>query len=486
MILKRFYDETLAQASWMVGCAATGEALVVDPNREVEAYLQAAAAEGLRVTHVTETHIHADFVSGARELAARSGARLHLSAEGGTEWAYRWADDSGAVLLRDGDAFRVGNVRIDVLHTPGHTPEHLSFAVTDTAAADAPMGVLTGDFVFVGDVGRPDLLERAAGYEGTMERGARELFRSLQRFKARIPEWAQIWPGHGAGSACGKALGAVPQSTLGYEMRFNWGLAATDEDAFVEAVLAGQPDPPRYFARMKRVNRDGPPLLGGFPRPPRLGVEAVATRLADGALVVDLRDAAAFAGSHLPGTLNLPANRSLVTWAGWLLPADRDLLLVVPEPAGEVVDGVVRALARIGLDRVAGFLPAGALAEWRAAGRPLASIGEIAPGALASRLETGTAAVLDVRSRAEWEAGHLPGVPNIPLGELEERLADVPAGRPLVLQCQGGARSAIAASLLQARGIPDVLNLAGGYQAWVGAGGPVERAPALPEHAVSA
>lgn len=482
MILRRFYDETLAQASWMVGCAATGEALVVDPNRDVDAYLEAAAAEGLRVTHVTETHIHADFVSGARELAARSGARLHLSAEGGPDWTYRWAEDAGAVLLRDGDSFRVGNVRIDVLHTPGHTPEHLSFVVTDTPAGDGPMGVFTGDFLFVGDVGRPDLLERAAHVAGTMEPGARALFRSLRRFRAALPAWVQIWPGHGAGSACGKALGAVPQSTLGYEARVNWGLAADDEDAFVAAVLAGQPDPPPYFARMKRINRDGPPLRGAYARPPRRDADALAAAAGDGGpRVVDVRPAADFARGHVPGARNLPWNRSFLTWAGWLLPDDRDLLLVAPDG---VVDDVVRALARIGLDRVAGYVPAGALEGWRAAGRPLETVETIAPGALAGRLASGTAAVVDVRNAAEWAAGHLPDATHIPLGELEGRLGELPAGRPLVLQCQGGARSAIAASLLQAHGISGVLNLAGGYAAWAADGRPVER-PGIPAAAAT-
>src|SRR4051812_1635707 len=215
MILKRFYDEKLAHASWLVGCAATGEALVVDPNRDVEPYVDAAAREGLRITHVAETHIHADFVSGTRELAQRTGATPYLSGEGGDDWRYAWADGDGAELVMDGSRFMVGNVRVDVMHTPGHTPEHVCFVVTDTAGADRPMGVFTGDFVFVGDVGRPDLLERAVHRAGTMEAGARTLFRSLARFKAALPEWVQLWPAHGAGSACGKALGAVPQTTLG-------------------------------------------------------------------------------------------------------------------------------------------------------------------------------------------------------------------------------------------------------------------------------
>src|SRR5688572_13755898 len=256
MFLQRFYDDQLAQASYLVGCSATGESLVVDPSRDVAQYIDAAAREGLRVTHVTETHIHADFVSGARELASRTGAQLLLSDEGDAEWKYRYAEDSRARLLYDGDSFHVGNIELEAMHTPGHTPEHLSFLVTDHPAGAGPWGILTGDFVFVGDVGRPDLLERAAGYAGTMEAGARELQRSLERFRT-LPDHLQVWPGHGAGSACGKSLGALASSTVGYERLANWGLAITNEEEFVRMVLAGQPEPPRYFAEMKRINKEG-------------------------------------------------------------------------------------------------------------------------------------------------------------------------------------------------------------------------------------
>ena len=478
MILKHFYDEKLAQASWLVGCAATGEALVVDPNRDADAYVDAAEREGLRITHVTETHIHADFVSGARELAARTGARLHLSDEGGDDWRYAYAREHDAALLRDGDVFLVGNVRVRAMHTPGHTPEHLAFVVTDTAAADQPMGVFTGDFVFVGDVGRPDLLEKAAGVAGTMEAGARTLFRSLQRFKRELPDFVQLWPGHGAGSACGKALGAVPQSTLGYEKLFNWGLATDDEEAFVQAVLAGQPEPPKYFAEMKRVNREGPRVLGGFPHPPHLPEDRLVQAMAGGALVIDTRTAAEFAVEHVPGTINIPLDRSFATWAGWLVPYDRDFHLIVGDHDAASVAEAVRDLAMIGLDRVAGYFTARAVEAWKAEGRETGSVRQIGSRELAARMAAGEVRVLDVRGAAEWEAGHLPGVPNIPVGYLADRLDEVPTDRPLVLHCQGGARSAIAASVLQTRGVADVLNLTGGYREWVERGNPVETAEA--------
>jgi hydroxyacylglutathione hydrolase len=473
MLLKRFYDEPLAQASYMIGCAATGEALVVDPNRDVEQYVRGAEAEGLRVTHVAETHIHADFVSGARDLAARTGASLYLSGEGGPDWAYAFADDAGAVLLGEGDSFAVGNVRVDVRHTPGHTPEHLSFLVTDTAGADRPMGIVTGDFVFVGDVGRPDLLERAAGWRGTMEAGARTLFRSLQRFK-RLPDYLQIWPGHGAGSACGKALGAVPQSTVGYERLFNWAFGVEDEDEFVRAVLAGQPEPPKYFAEMKRINRDGPPPLERQRRPPRLDAARLGEVASGPGVVVDIRPAAAFAAGHVPGTINIPLARSFATWAGSLVPYDRDVYLVAGETGDEGIDEALRELRTIGLDRVAGYFDQDAVDAWAGAGRRLDAVPQTTPAQLAADLAAGTVAVVDVRGQSEWEAGHLPGVPNVPLGQLTDRLAELPRDRPLVVHCQGGTRSAIAASVLRARGVTNVVNLTGGFAEWEAGGHPVE------------
>lgn len=319
MFLKRFYDDQLAQASYMVGCARAGQALAIDPNRNVEQYIAAAEAEGVRITHVTETHIHADFVSGSRELAQRAGARLFLSDEGGADWKYAFGGEAGAELLRDGSSFNVGDVRVDVLHTPGHTPEHLTLLITDTASADKPMGAFTGDFIFVGDVGRPDLLERAARISGTMEESARQLFRSIQRFKT-LPDYLQLWPGHGAGSACGKALGAVPQSSLGYEKLFNWGFTTRDEREFVDLVLAGQPEPPKYFAEMKRINREGPPILGSFRHPERLPASRLAELLERGGLVIDVRHSSDFAVAHISGTINIPLNHSFTTWAGWLTP----------------------------------------------------------------------------------------------------------------------------------------------------------------------
>ena len=478
MLLKRFYDDKLAQASYLVGCAATGEALVIDPHRDVAEYLRAAEQEGMRITHVTETHIHADFVSGSRELAQRAGATLFLSDEGDASWKYAFARDAGAVLLKDGDSFMVGNIKVQALHTPGHTPEHLAFMITDTPATDRPMGVVTGDFIFAGDVGRPDLLEKAAKVMGTMEAGARTLYRSLQKFK-RLPDYLQLWPGHGAGSACGKSLGAIPSSTLGYEKIANWGLADVTEDEFVEQVLTGQPEPPKYFAEMKRINKEGPRILHGLHRPERLPETRIAALLDDGATVVDTRPWAEFAVGSIPGTINVPLTKSFTTWAGWLLPYDRPFYLIVDDASTHAIDEAVHDLAMIGLDQVAGFFGAAVIDAWTAEHRELATVPQMTSRELATALLTASVSVVDVRGAAEWAAGHLPGVPNIPLGYLADRIGELPTDRPLVVHCQSGSRSAIAASVLRSMGMKNVVNLVGGFVDWQAAGNPVERGAAV-------
>ncbi len=480
MFLQRFYDDSLAQASYLVGCAATGEALVVDPSRDVAQYVETARREGLRVTHVTETHIHADFVSGARELAAATGARLLLSAEGGDDWQYAYAAADGATLLRDGDVIAVGNVRVQALHTPGHTPEHLCFVVTDTAAADRPMGVFTGDFVFVGAVGRPDLLERAVQQSGTMEKGARELFASLQRFKAALPDWVQLWPGHGAGSACGKGLGSVPSTTLGYERLFNRGLAETDEAAFVAEVLAGQPDPPMYFAEMKRMNREGPPVLGALPRPARRPDAELADVVRSGGVVVDARPPAEFGRRHVPGTLSVPLGKSFPTWAGSVLAYGGEFFLLAPAGAGDArMAAVARDLAMIGLDGVAGWFAASAIDVAIDALGSAGDLPDVQPDELEAVL-AGGAELVDVRNSSEYAAGHLAGAVHLPLGRLAERLDELPRGRTLVVHCQSGMRASVAASLLAARGFDDVRHLVGDYAGWTRAGRPVETGEPVP------
>jgi hydroxyacylglutathione hydrolase len=347
--------------------------------------------------------------------------------------------------------------------------------VTDCAVANSPMGVVTGDFLFVGDVGRPDLLEKAARVAGASESSAKAQFASVQRFRS-MPDHLQVWPGHGAGSACGKSLGAVPQSTVGYEKLFNWAFQVGDADTFVEMVLAGQPEPPTYFAAMKRINKEGPRILHGLPRPERLPLARLRAKLTEGALVVDTRHAADYAQGHIPGTINIPLNRSFTTWAGWLIPYTKPFYVLIDEASAEgVLDELMHDLASIGLDGVAGYFGSEVVAGWAANGAPLGTVDQITARELAGRRRRGEVAVIDVRGEAEWEAGHLPGVPNIPVGMLADRLDELPRGKPIVLQCQSGARSSIAASVLKARGIPQVMSLTGGFAEWEAAGLPVQR-----------
>jgi hydroxyacylglutathione hydrolase len=456
MIVKRFFEPLIAQNSYLIGCAAAGEAIVIDPNRDVQQYIAAAEAANLLITHVTETHIHADFLSGARELAHRTGARLCLSDEGDEDWKYQFEHDR---KITHGDRMTIGNVSVDVLHTPGHTPEHLTFLITDTAVANRPIAAITGDFVFVGDVGRPDLLEKAANLAGTMETGARTLWRSLQQF-LQFPDWLQIWPGHGAGSSCGKGISAVPHSTIGYERRFNWAFKTKSEAEFVANVLSGQPDPPPYFAVMKRVNKEGPPLANTRPIP--LIADDQLAETVPSSLVIDTRPALQFAAGHVPGTLNIPMNGSFVTWAGWLIPYDRDCHLIVEEGGERRLDEVRRALALIGLDRIAGYFKASAVV--RAGGTE--TIDQIAVGELAKHPSSNGPVVIDVRHDAEWNEGHIPNAIHIPLGQLAQRIDEVPENENVVVHCQGGGRSSIAASLLQKMGRKKVANLTGGYRAW--------------------
>ena len=472
MLLKRFFHEGLAQASYLIGCQQTGEALIVDANRDVAQYIEAARAAGLRITHVTETHIHADYVSGSRELASVTGAKLLLSAEGGQDWQYKFAREDGATFLQDGDTFSVGNVRIEAMHTPGHTPEHLTFLIADTLASTQQVGALTGDFIFVSDVGRPDLLEKVAGSEGTTRAGAKLLFESLRRFTERCPDWLQLWPGHGAGSACGKSLGAMPQTTLGYEKLTNWAFQIDREETFVEAVLEGQPDPPTYFATMKRLNRDGPPPLGERATPRRLDATELKPALARKELVVDLRRADDFAARHVPGTISIPLTRAFAGYAGWVLPYDRDVYFITGGTDDAAVKRAAGELAMIGIDRIAGWFGPDSLALWSEHGEAVAT-GRIVPSDVAGRMSSG-ALVVDVRSTAEWRSGHIAGSVHIPLGKLVSQMSDRPRAQPVVLVCESGSRSAIGASLLTAAGFNDVTNLTGGINAWKSDGLPLE------------
>jgi len=473
MLLQYFYDEKLAQASYMVGCQATGEAIVIDPARDIQSYIDMATKEGLKIVAATETHIHADFMSGARELGVTQGSKLYLSGEGGDEWRQRYTDGIAHEWVNDGDRFKVGNIIFTVMHTPGHTPESLSFLVSDGGGGidRDPMGIFSGDFVFVGDIGRPDLLEKAVGVSGSSDKAARQMFDSVQRFK-ELPDYLQLWPGHGAGSACGKALGAIPSSTVGYEKRFNWAMEESDEDTFVSILLEGQPEPPRYFAQMKRFNVEGPKVLGVSREVPTLTQGEVRKLLENGAQVLDTRAAKDFRTAHLAGTINIAHNKSFVTWAGWLMDYNQPLYLIadVSQQASILSD-----LRSIGLDNVSGMAPLDVVSESTLGS--LQSYKEVSPAEAQALVTSGQAVLVDVRNDAEWSAGSINGAQHVMLGKLVEQLESVPKGKPVVVQCQSGARSAIAASILQKHGIDQVINLSGGYANWVNEGLPVQITP---------
>ena len=458
MLLKYFYDQKLAHASYMVGCQRAKEAVIVDPGRDIEQYLMMADREGLKVSAVAETHIHADYVSGARELADRVGARLYVSDEGPADWKYGYLDGYDSQRLHDGDHFMVGNIRFDVLHTPGHTPESISFVLTDQGGgANKPMGIFTGDFVFVGSIGRPDLLEEAAGLMGTAEPGARDLFKSTERFKA-LPDYLQVWPAHGAGSACGKGLGAIPSSTVGYEKLFNPALQFTDEEEFVRYILADQPEAPKYFAVMKRVNKEGPAVLGAGHQHQMLDVSELPEALRTGT-VIDLTPSPEFAGGHVAGTINIPLGM-LSAWAGWLVDYDRPTYLIC-EPGQ--LEEAAKLLHKIGIEQIKGGFNAETIRQSGLANEFYATG---TPAELADSIKTGDVKLIDVRSNDEWNAGHIQQAEHYFLGQLPKKLDKLPRDGKLVIHCQAGARSAIAVSVLQAAGFRNIVNLAGGYIAW--------------------
>lgn len=450
MFFKRIYDDDLAQASYLIACQTTGEMVVVDPRRDVQVYLDEAEAQGMDIVAVTETHIHADYLSGARELAAATGATLYLSAEGGDDWRYRFPHEP----LQDGSEIQLGQITLTARHVPGHTPEHLAFLVTDGATTDQPGFILTGDFVFVGDVGRPDLLDEAAGETDTREPMARHIFASLRDVFLPLPDYLQVWPGHGAGSACGKALGAVASSTVGYEKRFAWWasyLAEDDETGFVKELLAGQPDAPHYFGRMKWQNRAGPAILGS--RPPLKHFEPA--ELGEDAILLDTRPREAYNKGAVAGSLHLPAGKNFASRAAWLLdPEDKQPLVLLARDADGAA-GLRDKLSRVGIDQGAGYVTS-------LQGLLKVPVPTITPQELAALPNP---FILDVRTSSEYEAGHIPGAHQLPGGRVRWHLAELPNDRPIVSYCQSGARNAVVSSLLRAKGF-EVLELAGSFQNW--------------------
>jgi len=464
MYFQHVYDKTLAQASYFIGCQKEGVAIVIDPKRDVDTYLEIARQNKMKITHVAETHIHADFLSGSRELAALTGAKMYLSDEGGEGWQYEFEHEG----LRDGSIFKVGNLKFEVLHTPGHTPESISFLLTDTPASDKPVMIFTGDFVFVGDVGRPDLLEEAAGIKGTKDVGVKQMFKSVERFRD-LAEYIQVWPGHGAGSACGKALGAVPSTTVGYEKVRNWALQhENDEPGFVKYLLEDQPEPPKYFAMMKKLNKTDRKLVTEVPQLKKLSKEDFKAAMDKGVKVIDTRLKTDFAVGYIPGSINIQGNNAFATWMGWLISYDEPFILIADESTH---DDLVRKLMRIGLDNIQGYVSD--VQVWKELGNKLETADNISIDQLKDILKTNHTQIVDLRGAAEFKSGHIKGADNVFVGTLEKNLAKVKKDQQVVIHCQAGDRSSIGYSLLTKNGYRNVKNYSGGMSEWVNKGEPI-------------
>ncbi|MCB1119325.1 MAG: MBL fold metallo-hydrolase [Chlamydiia bacterium] len=456
MFFRQLFDPCLAQYAYLIGCQATGEAIVIDPERDIDTYLTLAEHEGLRLVAVAETHIHADFLSGARALAERVGARVYLSSEGESAgWGSNWAKNSNysATFLKEGDTFKIGNITFSVIKTPGHTPEHLSYLVTE-AQASTPLGMISGDFLFVGDLGRPDLLETAANVKNTAESAADALYTSAKTLIETIDQDdLLIWPAHGAGSACGKGLGAVPHSTLGYEKRQNRTLAKVREghDAFIDYILEGQPEPPYYFARMKTQNRDGVPLLKDLPNPRSLSVQELAAVVQEGKLLpLDTReDKMDFLRQHLPQSLFVPFYSNFCTSIGSLVEEETTPILLIVSP--EHQQEAIRRLIRIGYDNIEAVASLDTLSRYFINGGASTSIPTIDFAAAETMRQQG-ATVVDLRFQNEYTQGHLPHAIHAPYTRLIEHLKHIPSDQPVIAHCHSGLRAAISSAFLQRNG----------------------------------
>ena len=449
-MFQRYFDAGLAQASYLVACERTRDAVVIDPRRDIDRYVAAARQHQLNIVAAIETHIHADFLSGARELAA-AGSRTIVGP--GSSLKYPSSE------VRDQERLTLGTLTLRFLHTPGHTPEHISIVAEQPGE---PTRVFTGDTLFVGAVGRPDLLG-----ETLMRRLAGDLHESLFCKLLGLEDHVEVHPGHGAGSLCGAGIGAEPHSTIVRERRSNPMLKHVDRDEFVAAVLGDLPDTPSYFQRMKRSNRDGPELIGfanGYQGVPAIDVGAASDAVRAGAIVIDLRDADAFCAAHAAGALHMAFGPKIGYWAGWVLPEGARIVLVAANAREAAEAG--RQLLRVGVDRIEGCI-AGGIEAWRAAGLPISRIPQITVQQLRDRLgRDEDLAVVDVRTRHEWNNGHVEGAIHVPVGEVGMSAATLDGHGSVATICEGGYRSLLAASLLARAGLANVVNVIGGMTAY--------------------
>ncbi|MCR1872041.1 persulfide dioxygenase-sulfurtransferase CstB [Mammaliicoccus lentus] len=437
MFFKQFYDNHLSQASYLIGCQRTGEAMIIDPIRDLTNYMEVAENEGFTITQAAETHIHADFASGIRDVAEKLDAKIYVSGEGDDELSYKNMPEQ-THYVKNHDVIYLGKIKLDVLHTPGHTPESISFLLIDEGGGSSvPMGLFSGDFIFVGDIGRPDLLEKSVQMKGSTDIGAKQMYQSIKNAKD-LPDYIQIWPGHGAGSPCGKTLGAVPMSTLGYEKINNWAFNVTDEAIFIETLTSNQPAPPHHFAQMKKINQFGTNSYQPYNVYPSLDNERLA---------FDIRSKEAFHGGHTKGTINIPYNKNFINQIGWYLDFDEDIDLIGDKAT---VEQARHTLQLIGFENVLGYrLP-----------KPEVQTQSIHSDEMNGEEEH----VLDVRNNEEWDQGHLKQAVNIPHGKLLNEEIPFEKNDKIYVHCQSGVRSSIATGILEYKGFTNVVNVREGYQ----------------------
>ena len=460
MYFKQFYLACLAHASYLIG--SDGEAVVVDPQRDVDEYLAEASAQGFQIKYVIETHLHADFVSGHQEIAARTGAQIVFGEKAGVQFAHR--------AVRDGEELRIGKAVLQILETPGHTPEGICILVTDTASPDEPQKLLTGDTLFIGDVGRPDL---AGGKGYTPQMMAEMMYDTLHGKLLKLPDEVEVYPAHGAGSMCGKNMSKETSSTIGEQRKFNYALKPMSKDQFVTMMTADLPEAPIYFPKDMEINRSGARGLSELQPPAAFSPQQVRELQDQGHILLDVRSAADFGAAHVPGSMNIGLGGQFAMWAGSLIPLNA-AIVVIADTSAQVDESVVR-LARVGIENVKGFLEGG-VESWRAAGFPVDAIEQVTVAQLKEQMANDDLQIVDVRRPGEYVNGHVPRALNAPLASLDKSLGPLPLRKDKLTAviCAGGYRSSAAASLLQKHGFSNLLNVSGGTGAWINAGYPVE------------
>lgn len=459
MIVERSFTPGLAEVAYYVADEAAGEVAIIDPRRDIDEYLAWITRHGMRLVAICETHVHADFVSGARELAAATGAPVYAGMFGETEFPH--------TAVEDGQEIRIGSLTLKALWSPGHTPEHIAYLLFDPELRSDPVAMFSGDILFAGEIGRPDLLGEEA-----QKKLIEQLYDTIYNRLKPLPDGVVVYPGHTAGSPCGKKIGDAPNTTMGQEKTFGYAFNQPDKASFIKVVMEGMPKPPAYYPFMKWVNKVGPALLAELPGGKALTVREVELAQAGGALLIDARPAAAFAAGHIPAAVAVGLGESFAIWAGWLTPYNREVVLVV-DSHDEFIEARTE-LRRIGIDKIAGWLDGG-MTAWVAAGKPVKSVETVSVRDLVGQLKSGDVTLLDVRDAAEWDEAAIAGSRNFSAGRIAQGgKPDLDGGKVAVL-CGGGFRSMVAASLLQAAGMDNVVNVEGGINAWREAGLPTGR-----------